>query len=341
MNNEKPVNLIPRDIGEIRIAIAGMGKMGSVHLDSLQQLAAGRHEDYYKGKVQTQLNKIYICGLCDIDPTRLAQHDSIKGFNDFAEMLKVTKPDIVIIATPTDTHFDFASTALQKGIHTLVEKPIVTTEDKINRLVDIAEETGCRLIAGHVERYNPVSIKIVSLLQSRFKPDSYSFVRTQQHDKRIAEDIITDKVVHDIDLALYFFGPIADVNVKETKKVNGQAYEASLEILHENNIKGTIFVSWLLDSAEKKRQVEILCSEHKLLGDFANKQLLVDGQGVECEVPGMIKPENNQIKDELVDFVMYCSQPEPSQKKVLPLLSFDEIVQSINWIDQITKACYR
>ena len=325
-----------RDNDEIRIAIAGMGRMGNFHLESLRQLAAGEHEDYYKGAIQSQLKKIRICGVCDVDSSRLAEHSDIATFKSFEKLIAESDPDIVIIATPSQTHFALAKLALENGVHALVEKPLVTSANEIERLIDIANRNGCRLISGHVERYNPVSIKIVSLLkETSAAAKSYSFVRTQKHDERISDDIIIDKVVHDVDLALYFFGPIEKVEIKETKKVGGKIYEARLETVHTSGVKGDIFVSWLVEGDEKRRQVEILCEDHKLFGDFTNKSLCVDGKPLQCEVAGMIKPENNQIKDELVDFIMYCTAPDPSQNPVLPLLSLDEIVESVKLIERI------
>ena len=336
MVNNKSLNLISRDEDEIRIAIVGLGKMGNFHLRSLRQLAAGEYEDYYKGAVSQQLKKIRVCGLCDVKQARLAEHSEIPGFRSFQKLIDETDPHMAIIATPTETHFGFAQTALKNGLHALVEKPLVTSSSQVAELADTAGKNGLGLISGHVERYNPVSIKIVSLLESDFGGRAdYSFVRTQRHDERIPDDIIVDKVVHDIDLAMYFFGPIRDVKVSEVERVGGKVCLARIETVHNDDRKGSIFVSWKVDDDEKKRQVEISCGSHKLLGDFAEKKLIVDGRQVQCDVPGMIRPENNQIKDELVDFILYCSEPTASGRAVEPLLNLDEIVRSVKLIDRI------
>jgi hypothetical protein len=192
-------------------------------------------------------------------------------------------------------------------------------------------------MAGHVERYNPVSIKIVSLLKNT-KPliESYSFIRTQKRDIRVTDDIITDKVIHDLDLALCFFGTIKRIKIDDLKLVDGQAYEVKLSLEHQNGIKGSIFVSWFSGLQIKKRQVEIMQGGHKCKGDFVSKQLWVNGAEIKCQVEGMIKPSNNQIKDELVDFIASCIDSAPLQK-IVPLLSIDEIIESTKWLENISK----
>jgi predicted dehydrogenase len=328
------MNLIPNNADEIRIAIAGMGKMGGYHLKALQQLKAGDYEEYYKGDIKEQFRKIKICGICDINPKQLNLLEEYATFNNVRNMLDDAKPDILIISTPTNTHKDITLESLNRGIHTFVEKPIVTSLAEINELSAVAAKNECNLMVGHVERYNPVSIKIVSLLKNA-KPliKNYSFVRTQKHDARITDDIITDKLIHDLDLSLYFFGNIKTVKIDDYKLSDGKVYEVLVSLQHQNGIKGTIFVSWLKADA-KERKIEILQGGHKWKGDLVSKQLWVDDMEIKCQVDGMIKPSNNQIKDELFDFVAFCIKSE-SLQNTAPLLSLKEIKHVIKWLEAI------
>lgn len=326
------MNLIPGNSSEIRIAIAGMGKMGGYHLNALQQLASGFYEDYYKGNINEYLSKIKIVGLCDLSAEK-AKKDNIPSFNSAASMLEHTRPNILIIATPTETHSELAKISIQSGVHTFVEKPLVTKFAQLDELINLTQEKGCRLMAGHIERYNPVGIKIVSLLKNKNPlTNNYFFVRTQKHDSRIPDDIITDKVIHDLDLSLYFFGAIKKIKVNDFKLVNGKTHEISLATEHQNGIKGNLFVSWLNNEEYKKREVQILQGGHRWKGNFVTKQLWVDDMEIKCEVNGMIKPSNNQIKDELVDFIASCIEP---LNDIVPLLSIEEIIDSTKWLEEI------
>jgi len=332
---DRPLDLIPRSASDVRVAIAGMGKMGQIHLSALNQLAAGGSERYYKGGISELLAKLKVCGLCDIRPLNPADYPNIELFNSVEVMLQQARPHFLIVATPTPAHKTIAMAAMSRGVHTLVEKPVVTAMADVNELLALAERSGVRLMAGHVERYNPVSMKIKSLLgNAHLAAKRYAFRRIQRHDPRIADDIIIDKVIHDLDLSLYFFGPIDQVKVTHCRRCSGQIFEARLSLVHACGTHGELFVSWLTEDAEKVRQVEIEQGGHCWKGDFAAKRLWVDGHEIQCVVPGWIEPANNQIKDELVDFIAWCTEPTEGFTPA-PLLTVQEMAESVRWLEYI------
>jgi UDP-N-acetylglucosamine 3-dehydrogenase len=333
-----PARLLCRDLKRIRVAVAGLGKMGTYHAQAVQRLARGEAEDYYKSGLDAQTIKLALCGLCDPCAEKAeAVASDIPWFADWQELLASCKPDLAIIASPTQTHFELAVHALEAGVHTFVEKPLVTKLDEFKQLNQIASEQGCRLMSGHVERYNPVAIKLRAMLaEKQLVADGYRFQRTQPHDARIADDIVTDKIVHDLDLAQYFFGVITDYRLLDSKRTDGCTQEATVWLRHANGIEGTLFVSWLLSDGRKCREVRITCKGGSVaIGDFASKELKVDKQPISCAVPSWVKPDNNQIKDELADFVAYCLIPDPALPRFEPLLQLAEIERSIEIIENL------
>ena len=171
------------------------------------------------------------------------------------------------------------------------------------------------------------------LRQKQIMPISCSFRRVQRYDDRIPDDIIIDKVIHNLDLALYFFGSIESVRLNDVKKIGDKIFQADIEFCHINGVKVRSFVSWLIESDEKIRQVSIQCRKHMLFGDFLTKKLMLDSTELQCAVPGWILPANNQIKDELVDFILYCS--EPAGEIIKPLLTIEDIIESAKWLENI------
>ncbi len=314
--------------------------MGSYHVQAVQQLANGESEEYYKSGLGAQTSKLELCGLCDLHPDKARRIASdIPCFTDIQDLLTKTNPDLAVIAAPTPTHFDLALKSLESGVHTFVEKPLVTKLAEFRRLTEAAAGQGCRLMSGHVERYNPVSIKLCAMLASeQIHAVSYRFQRSQPHDERILDDIVSDKIVHDLDLARYFFGVITGYSLLHSKQIARQTQEATVLLRHANGIEGTLFVSWLLPDTRRCREVRITCKDGTLVvGDFAGKELRINEQLISCAVPSWVKPDNNQIKDELADFVAYCMVPDPELPVFKPLLQPREIEASIAIIEKLIR----
>jgi UDP-N-acetylglucosamine 3-dehydrogenase len=342
--NSLPSRLLSRDIAQFRVAVTGLGKMGSYHIQALQQLAKGESEEYYKSGLGAQICKLSLCGICDPNPEKFRGFAAdIPSFTDWRQLLAAVKPDLAIIASPTQTHFALAQCALEAGVHILVEKPLVTSVAEFNTLNQLAAQNGCRLMSGHVERYNPVSIKLRAMLAANeIDAASYHFQRSQPHDARITDDIVTDKIVHDLDLAQYFFGDIANYSLLNSKQAGGRTQEATVMLHHANGTAGIIFVSWLLPETKLCREVRINCKDGTgIIGDFAEKTLKLNGEPLSCAIPSWIKPDNNQIKDELADFLAHCLIPDPDMPFFQPLLLTREIATSVAIIEDLIKLTSR
>ncbi len=80
-------------------------------------------------------------------------------YTDFHEALATTHPpDLVVIATYSDSHAAFAVAAMEAGAHVFVEKPLATTVDDARRVVDAATRLGGRkLVVGYILRHHPPS----------------------------------------------------------------------------------------------------------------------------------------------------------------------------------------
>ncbi|MGA0368081.1 MAG: Gfo/Idh/MocA family protein [Kiritimatiellia bacterium] len=328
--------LIPRDHSPVRVAVAGLGLMGEVHMRAAAFLQAGVSEDYYKVDIPQQIKRLKICAVCDRDPARQTEFPTYPFYENWGDLIRNEKPHLAIIASPARTHVPLAMQALEAGVHTLVEKPVCRTVEECQTLINCAKRNGCRVQAGHVERYNPVAIKLHAVLtQEQLSIKSYRFERSQPLPERIPDDIITDKLIHDLDLAIYFFGPVTRTEILQCREVEGRVVEIEVKVQHEAGACGSLFVSWLVsDHAGRHRRVHMLTGGgEKISGDFLGKTLSIAGVEVTCGVQGWISPVNNQIKDQLADFLAYCL--EPVEGIPPPLLSSGEMLESIRVIEHI------
>lgn len=334
--------LLSREADEIRVAVAGLGKMGGYHAGALLQLAAGHGETYYKAGLAEEIGKIRLVGLCDRAAARALPFPGTPFFEDFGGMLERARPDLVVIATPSVTHFSLGMAALKHGCHAFIEKPVATSLGEWNAMAELARMNGLRLMAGHVERYNPVAIKIRQQLRAGgWSASSYAFRRCQAHDPRIPDDIVTDKLIHDLDLALYFFGPVTGWDLLDFKTEGGKVQELRVRLRHSPTLSGELFISWLLPGPGRERSCRLeLADGSGIFGDFAAKTLSLDGAPVDIAVAGWVKPDNNQVKDELADFIGHALEPLPNDP-IEPLLSLGEITHATALIEQIARGLLR
>lgn len=75
--------------------------------------------------------------------------------HDFAAALAELKPDLVAIATYSDSHAALAVAAMEAGAHVFVEKPLATTVEDALRVARKAQETGRKCVIGYILRHHP------------------------------------------------------------------------------------------------------------------------------------------------------------------------------------------
>lgn len=99
------------------------------------------------------------CAICDVDLARaeaLVQHDEgAKAYSDLGQMLAKQKPDILVINTPVAHHFEAVMTAIDHGIHVLIEKPAMETLDQLEQVQVAAEKNGLKASVIHNYKYMP------------------------------------------------------------------------------------------------------------------------------------------------------------------------------------------
>lgn len=132
----------------VRVGIVGIGNIGTAHTNLI-----------YSGGVDGFL----LTAVCDISQERKEycklNYPNVSFFDDYEEMIKSGKIDAVIISTPHKFHADMAITALNNGLHVLVEKPVDVTVTKARKLNDVAKKSGKVFAIMFNQRTNPLFIK--------------------------------------------------------------------------------------------------------------------------------------------------------------------------------------
>lgn len=105
---------------ELRLGIVGLGNMGRAHAHTIRG-----------GKVP----RCRLAAVCDENPGRLEEFDSVARFSDSAKMIASGEIDAILIATPHYSHTTIGIAALKAGLHVLVEKPISVHKADCQRLI--------------------------------------------------------------------------------------------------------------------------------------------------------------------------------------------------------------
>lgn len=171
-----------------RIGIAGVGKMGLLHL-----------EKFLKAE------RSHVVGFVEESDERaqwVTKTYGIPRLENFSHLLE--EVDGVVIAVPTPQHFGFASLAVRKGIPCLLEKPGCESTAQLEKLVADACKHRSILQVGYLER-----IRFAELAgPHRFYPVRFieSHRLTPSLGRDSAADVVSDILVHDIDLVLSLVG---------------------------------------------------------------------------------------------------------------------------------------
>ncbi|MBS8225625.1 Gfo/Idh/MocA family protein [Vannielia litorea] len=146
-----------------RVLIVGLGTMGQSH--------ALAHHTHPESEIIGLVNR----SAPDLEP-------ELQGYplmTRFEEGLAL-KPDLVVIATRTDSHAAYAIAAMEAGAHVFVEKPLAATVEDARRAVDTAEATGRKLAVGYILRHHPSWQRLIAEARALGPPYVFRLNLNQQ-----------------------------------------------------------------------------------------------------------------------------------------------------------------
>ena len=102
--------------------------------------------------------------------------------------------------SPPCLHREVAGAFLERGIATLVEKPMAASAAESEQLVEDARAGGAVLQVGHIERFNPA---LRALEQLPIRPKFVNAERLSTYTFRSTDiGVVLDLMIHDLDLLL-------------------------------------------------------------------------------------------------------------------------------------------
>ncbi len=196
---------------------------------------------------------MHVACVSDLRADRLAlvnsRYPSIQTTQNFRELIQDPAIDAVAISTPVSTHYDLALRALQEGKHVLVEKPLASSTDQVQHLMDLAQKRNLVLMVDHTFVYTGAVRKIRELVDSGSLGEIYYYdsVRVNlglfQHDV----NVLWDLAVHDLSIMDYVlpFRPCAVSATGLSHVPGGPENIAYLTLFFEGSQIAHIHANWL------------------------------------------------------------------------------------------------
>ncbi len=139
-------------MSKLRVAVIGCGS-----------IAKHRHIPEYAANPNVEL-----IAFCDPVKERAEHYAGLyggKAYTDYQELLQKEKPDAVSVCTPNALHAPVSIAAAKAGAHVLCEKPMATSEEEAQAMIEAAEASGVYLMIGHNQRLMPPHVKAKEILQ--------------------------------------------------------------------------------------------------------------------------------------------------------------------------------
>jgi predicted dehydrogenase len=198
------------------------------------------------------------------------------GFREPLAMVEEARIDALVIAAPTMAHVALALAAIDRGIPTLVEKPLAATVDEAMRIVRAARAKGVPVQVGHVERFNPAVLELGRLLEAGWLSSVYAIAsrRAGPFPARIRDVGVTvDLATHDVDILSWIAGerPVR-VYAELAQRLHATHEDLLFGLLHfPSGARGMLDVNWLTPA--KRRQLVVTGEEGMFELDYLTQRL--------------------------------------------------------------------
>ncbi len=92
------------------------------------------------------------------------RYPGVKIYRSLEDLLADASIDLVVVATPSGTHFQVASQGLAAGKHAVVDKPVALTSGEVAQLIELARANSKLLIPFHNRRWDGDFLTVQKLL---------------------------------------------------------------------------------------------------------------------------------------------------------------------------------
>ncbi len=315
---------------KLKIGVIGAGYLGKFHAEKY-----------------AHMDDVELVAVVDVDEkvaAEVAGRFDAGAYSRYQDL--IGKVDAVSVVVPTPAHYLVSKFLLENDIDILIEKPITTTVEEANELIEIAESRGLVIQVGHLERFNPAVMALKDILSQPLFIESH---RLSMYKPRCTDvSVVLDLMIHDIDIILNFVrSPVKSVQAAGIQVISEFIDIANARLEFECGCVANVTASRI--SLKNERKIRLFQKDAYVSVDFANRGITVIRQNGSGDkggiIPGMsIHQENfdkvDSLEEELKSFVKAVRRREPCVVTGEMGRAALEIALDIN--DQIQKGidCY-
>ena len=250
-------------MSKLNVAVIGCGS-----------IAQHRHLLEYEANEHVDITAV--CDVVEERVEKVAQKYNAKAYTSYEELLAKENVDLVSVCLPNYLHAPVSIAALNAGNHVLCEKPMATSREEAERMIEAAEASGKTLMIAHNQRFVPSHQKAKELIAEGAIGKVYSFRTAFGHGGPEGWSVdgedswffkkdeayigaMGDLGVHKADLLRYILGQeFVDVAgfVENNAKADITVDDNAVCILRsESGIVGTMAASWAYNPNEDNSTV--------------------------------------------------------------------------------------
>ena len=271
---------------KLKFAVAGLGRIGKIHLENL-----------------LQMNDIEVVAAMDPlkDSQQYAREKNISHITSTYEaLLESTDFDAIVICSPTDTHADYVELAAKKGIHIFCEKPLDLSLERVAEVLDVVSKTNVKLMIGFNRRFDNEFKKIQELVKDGAIGDPH-IVKITSRDPgappvsyiKSSGGLFLDMSIHDFDMARFVTGKeVVEVYAKGAVLINpaiGEAGDIDTAVIMLTYNDGTMAI---IDNSREAaygydQRVEVFGSKGMVQANnnFHDSHKLYNNKGIQAALP--------------------------------------------------------
>jgi UDP-N-acetylglucosamine 3-dehydrogenase len=232
-------------------------------------IAKHRHIPEYAANENVEL--VAFCDIVESRANEMAKEYGGKSYTSYEDLLANSDVEAVSVCTPNYLHAPVSIAALNAGKHVLCEKPMATSLEEAESMIEAAKKNDKKLMIGHNQRFVPSHQKARQMIENGELGKIYSFRTAFGHGgpegwsadgkeswffKKNEAFIgaMGDLGVHKTDLMRYILGEeFVEVGsfIETSAKENADVDDTAVCILKtKSGIIGTLAASWSYVSKE-------------------------------------------------------------------------------------------